>query len=344
MYILEYLKNFLYFWVIRCCVFFPEDTYRNNKNMFKEGKSYYWLSISNYGTFLVVISATVVLNFWVATEVPMMLNFDYETVSGKITYLEDEWKDTGKRGSSFYECYNMILESEDGIEVSKWTNSPVSVEEGDVVKGYKKSVWEKRMNIIMVNGKDVSDGYGKGWTCPGKSTYIPKVFFLIILFWFFVFNFAMFYRKRKKYRQRLVRTYFIYGHDIEKKGCIVWMTGQICFGIISLITIAGVGNNVILGFCMMIFLDIYAFGYLMVFYGSCRGVTYEDGVFHVNYSNGWERHFSREEITGIQNIKGEMYRICFRDEQGKDNEVRVTLHHKEQELVLFPETMRSGYY
>lgn len=83
MYILEYLKNFLYFWVIRCCVFFPEDTYRNNKNMFKEGKSYYWLSISNYGTFLVVISATVVLNFWVATEVPMMLNFDYETVSGK---------------------------------------------------------------------------------------------------------------------------------------------------------------------------------------------------------------------------------------------------------------------
>ena len=36
--------------------------------------------------------------------------------------------------------------------------------------------------------------------------------------------------------------------------------------------------------------------------------------------------------------------ICFRDEQGKDNEVRVTLHHKEQELILFPEKMSSGYY
>lgn len=344
MYIKEYLQVFLCFFVSGVGIFFPYDTYRNNKNKFKAGRSYNWLSISNYGTFLVVISATVVVNFCVATEIPMMLNFDYENVSGKITYLEDEWKDTGKRGSSLYECYNMILELEDGIEVSKWTNSPVSVEEGDVVKCYKKSIWEKRMNIIAVNGKDVSDGYGKGWTCPGKSTFIPKVLFLIYLFWFFVFHFAMFYRKRKKYRQRLVRTYFIYGYDLEKRGHIVWMTGLICFGIISLIAIAGVGNNVILGFCMMIFMDIYALGYLMVFYGSCRGVAYEDGVFHVNYSNGWERRFSREEVTGIQNIKGEKYRICFRDEQGKDNEVRVTLHHKEQELILFPEKMSSGYY
>ena len=344
MYLLEYVELFRNF-IVRCFAIYyiPYEIFRTNRNRFKKGKSYNLLSFIKYITLFLTVGVTVFMNLC-AWEIPMLVNFDYEIVSGKVTHYGHEGGGIGKGINALYQYTDLTLELKDGKEKVKWIYSPVPVKIGDVVECYKKSVYSDEMNVSQVNGKDVSAGYGKGWSYPGMSTSVPKIALSIYLVGGSIFHLIMICRKRRKYRSGRVRTQFIYGRDIEKAGYLFWIAGIIVFEVTAIIAIIGVGENYILGVCMAISSDIYALGYLMVFYGSCRGVTYEDGVFHVNYSNGWERHFSREEITGIQNIKGEIYRICFRDEKGKDNEVRVTLHHKEQELILFPEKMSSGYY
>lgn len=300
-----------------------------SKKRFEAGKSYKIATIAKYFSIFIIILGTVVSNRMSTADIPMLINYDYKVVSGQVEWIGKEpYNDKGKLYT--YDEIGLILNDEK--EIVGFVNSPKLLKEKDDVECYSIAGSFDQINVIKINGRDVSDGYGKYFTYPGKATILPKIVLSVYLVGFYIFHIYQMRKKSRKYNC-LQYNHFIYGYDIEKAGYKLWKVGIAVFGIFSVCAILGIGNSFLLGIGLEMASNIYAIGYLVVFFGRYRGVVYINGKFKVNYSNGWERVFEREDITYIEKIKENMYKIIFKN----DYEVKVTLNDKKQEKILLDE-------
>lgn len=313
------IHNFMYFYLW--------DYIKNGKEKFELGRGYVVAKRVKIMTLVAFSICLLHIGKNNAVVIPVLVNHDYQTFSGKVLEIEEERE--YKNSGLYY--YDVVLEVEDEKEYIEEMFSP-KLDINDRIE-YYVSIENQTEPVVKINNKNVTERYEVKWPLsrPDTEAIIAKPLFSIYVIAFVVCHSYMINRKYKFYKFRREQNIrFILGKDKERTGFKLWFCGSVLFVVVGIIALANIADNRILGRIMEISVYLYAVGYLIVVLSQNREVILINGKMCVKYDHGWKKDYAISEIISMKAIKSKTYKVIFEDER----EIKLTIHNEKQRELL----------